>query len=300
MWERFWDKTIKDRTKDIQTLETEIAALQGVETAEAKAKKATYEAQLAESKEELDNTIQEHMFDLSQDALNELKNTLQDAFDDKWDKINANLDELTSLMAAANQLTASSAGTIVSAMNKLLGHYGIDPVSSGIQAAYASGTRSVPKKLTALTNENGNEILITKKGMITPLEQGDGVVPSYLTNRLYDLALNGVPAPNVTMPEVKISMEHPDTGKTDVHIDMPVTIEGNADESTIKALKDTVQKELYTLSIEEAVAYFGIGENKLRNLVNSNRNAPFILWNGKKAQIKRTLFEKYVDGLEAI
>lgn len=56
----------------------------------------------------------------------------------------------------------------------------------------------------------------------------------------------------------------------------------------------------YTLSIEEAVAYFGIGENKLRNLVNSNRNAPFILWNGKKAQIKRTLFEKYVDGLEAI
>lgn len=51
----------------------------------------------------------------------------------------------------------------------------------------------------------------------------------------------------------------------------------------------------YTLSIEEAVAYFGIGENKLRNLVNSNRNAPFILWNGKKAQIKRTLFEKYVN-----
>ena len=35
-------------------------------------------------------------------------------------------------------------------------------------------------------------------------------------------------------------------------------------------------------------------------LGNSNRNAPFILWNGKKAQIKRTLFEKYVDGLEAI
>lgn len=167
-----------------------------------------------------------------------------------WDKINANLDELTSLMAAANQLTASSAGTIVSTMNKLLGHYGIDPVSSGIQAAYASGTRSVPKKLTALTNENGNEILITKKGMITPLEQGDGVVPSYLTNRLYDLALNGAPAPNVTMPEVKISMEHPDAGKTDVHIDMPVTIEGNADESTIKALKDTVQKEFLQKSYE--------------------------------------------------
>ena len=56
----------------------------------------------------------------------------------------------------------------------------------------------------------------------------------------------------------------------------------------------------YTLSIEEAVAYFGIGENKLRNLVNSNKNASFLLWNGRKAQIKMTLFEKYVDGLEVI
>lgn len=58
--------------------------------------------------------------------------------------------------------------------------------------------------------------------------------------------------------------------------------------------------EKYTLSIEEAVAYFGIGENKLRNLVNSNKNASFILWNGRKAQIKRALFEKYIDSLEAI
>ena len=56
----------------------------------------------------------------------------------------------------------------------------------------------------------------------------------------------------------------------------------------------------YTLTIEEAVAYFGIGENKLRNLVNLNKNASFLLWNGRKAQIKRTLFEKYIDGLEAI
>ncbi len=236
-----YDKTIKDRTKDIQTLEAEIAALQGVETAEAKAKRAMYEAQLAESKEELDNTIQEHMFDLSQDALNELKTTLQDAFDDKWENINSNLTELTSLMAAANQLTASSAGTIVSTMNKLLGHYGIDPVSSGIQAAYASGTRRVPKELTALTNEKGNEILVTKKGMITPLEQGDGVVPSYLTNRLYDLALNGVPTPNTTVPEINISMKQPDANKTEIHIDKienTVEVEGNADASTVKQLKE--------------------------------------------------------------
>lgn len=56
----------------------------------------------------------------------------------------------------------------------------------------------------------------------------------------------------------------------------------------------------YTLSIEEAAIYFRIGENKLRNLVESNRNANYLLWNGNRVQIKRALFEKFIDELEAI
>lgn len=58
--------------------------------------------------------------------------------------------------------------------------------------------------------------------------------------------------------------------------------------------------EKYTLSIEEAAAYFRIGENKLCNLVADNRTAKFLLWNGNRPQIKRRLFEEYIDTLEAI
>ena len=58
--------------------------------------------------------------------------------------------------------------------------------------------------------------------------------------------------------------------------------------------------EKYTLSIEEAAAYFRIGEHKLRNLINENKNADYLLWNGNCVQIKRVKFEKYVDTLEAI
>ncbi|MBO5969816.1 MAG: helix-turn-helix domain-containing protein [Clostridia bacterium] len=58
--------------------------------------------------------------------------------------------------------------------------------------------------------------------------------------------------------------------------------------------------EKYTLTIEEAAAYFRVGENKLRNLVNDNRNAPYILWNGNRPQIKRRLFEDFIDKLEVI
>lgn len=58
--------------------------------------------------------------------------------------------------------------------------------------------------------------------------------------------------------------------------------------------------EKYTLTIEEAAAYFRIGEGKLRSLVSEDRDAEFILWNGNRPQIKRTLFEKYVDRCSAI
>lgn len=58
--------------------------------------------------------------------------------------------------------------------------------------------------------------------------------------------------------------------------------------------------EKYTLSIEEASVYFRIGENKLRELVKNNPDAKFILWNGNRAQIKRRLFEEYLDELSVV
>ena len=58
--------------------------------------------------------------------------------------------------------------------------------------------------------------------------------------------------------------------------------------------------ERYTLSVEEAAAYFRIGENKLRKIINENENADFILWNGNRPQIKRKKFEQYIDNLAAI
>lgn len=51
----------------------------------------------------------------------------------------------------------------------------------------------------------------------------------------------------------------------------------------------------YTLSIREASDYFRIGEKKLRKLIDENQDAEFILWNGTRPQIKRKLFEQYVD-----
>ena len=53
--------------------------------------------------------------------------------------------------------------------------------------------------------------------------------------------------------------------------------------------------EQYTLTIEEASKYFRIGENKLRRIISENKDADFVFWNGNRIQIKRKLFEKYID-----
>lgn len=58
--------------------------------------------------------------------------------------------------------------------------------------------------------------------------------------------------------------------------------------------------EKYTLSVEEAAAYFRIGENKLRRIISEDEDAEYILWNGNRPQIKRKLFEQYVDRLKLI
>lgn len=51
----------------------------------------------------------------------------------------------------------------------------------------------------------------------------------------------------------------------------------------------------YILSVQEASEYFHIGYKKLRKLIDENPDAEYILWNGTRPQIKRRVFERFVD-----
>ena len=49
------------------------------------------------------------------------------------------------------------------------------------------------------------------------------------------------------------------------------------------------------LTIEEAAEYSNIGEHAIRELVKRPESAPFVLYVGRKALVKRRLFEKWVE-----
>ena len=79
----------------------------------------------------------------------------------------------------------------------------------------------------------------------------------------------------------------------------PLPEEQNVENTTVSAFVIPFWLR-YTLSIQEAAAYFRIGENKLRKIVSENQDADYILWNGNRPQIKRRLFENYIDKLSLI
>ena len=53
--------------------------------------------------------------------------------------------------------------------------------------------------------------------------------------------------------------------------------------------------EKYMLTLREAAEYFHIGEKKMRQIVDDNKDAKFLLENGNRVMIKRKLFEEYLD-----
>lgn len=53
--------------------------------------------------------------------------------------------------------------------------------------------------------------------------------------------------------------------------------------------------EKYLLTIEEAAIYFGIGENRLRELAAMDVKREFTIDNGNRTLIKRKRFEGWLD-----
>ena len=56
--------------------------------------------------------------------------------------------------------------------------------------------------------------------------------------------------------------------------------------------------EKANLTLEEASMYFGIGQNKLRELTSDN--CPYVIWCGNKRLIKRRLFTEYLEKMYSI
>ena len=58
--------------------------------------------------------------------------------------------------------------------------------------------------------------------------------------------------------------------------------------------------EKYMLTLREAAEYFHIGEKKMRQIVEENMDAKFLLENGNRIMIKKKLLEEYLNDASVI
>lgn len=58
--------------------------------------------------------------------------------------------------------------------------------------------------------------------------------------------------------------------------------------------------EKYMLTVREASEYFGIGEHKLRDLLDNNIEKNLSVWNGNRQLIRRQKFERYLDECDSL
>jgi excisionase family DNA binding protein len=64
-------------------------------------------------------------------------------------------------------------------------------------------------------------------------------------------------------------------------------------------LEQNQSQEKYLLTVKEAGEYFGIGQNKIRDLIYLPNNS-FSILNGNKYLINKKKFEKFLDGVNQI
>ena len=68
----------------------------------------------------------------------------------------------------------------------------------------------------------------------------------------------------------------------------------NKDENTVTEKFQVPLWHKANLSIDEAVAYSGIGRAKLYEMTN-REDCPFVLWIGNRRVIKRKAFDEYIE-----
>jgi hypothetical protein len=188
-----YDKTLKDKTKDIQILERQAAALQGSTNAEDKARLAKIQEQLSDAREDLSDTMTDHAFSMQSDALDKLSSDMSDDFD-KWSNdISSNVEKMSKAINEAVSNSALSNAQVLNNLSTILKNVGLtdEQVSSTLSGltGYASGTDYVPKSGMYRVNENGMESVLSRKyGTLTFLNQGDKIFTADFTKRLIDNA----------------------------------------------------------------------------------------------------------------
>lgn len=248
-----YDKTIKNKAKEINLLKQQIAALDGVTDAQSRAEKARLEAELAEKQEDFDDTVRDHVYELQVDGLDDLKDQLSEDFE-KWShELSANLDKMSQAIADAVANVGGNTADAFNSIAKILEQFGINAGDMGItqgdldvskgESNQKSSVPPVDDSNIVRLNHVGGQIMITENGISTPMSVYDGMIPNDITEMLINMSMENqrFPLSELKMPEIKVT----GGGNTNVNIqyDGPMLqVQGDVTKSTLPDLQTILKK----------------------------------------------------------
>lgn len=226
-----YDKTIKNKTKDITAMQMQIEALNGVSTAEAKAQKALLEEQLSDLEEDLADTQADHIYQVQIDGLNEQKEILQDIYDKFVDSLNKCLDTEKDIVNSASSLATNS----IEAVNKLLRDIAN---ARGFDIGYIESAQN-SKAIPHFAN-GGRVVTVGSKGSddgIAWLKAGEIV----LTKEISNAFMKTIPQLNLLSVDLKKTLSRGQIAASSTPSvsfgDIQLVVQGNVDRDVMDDLK---------------------------------------------------------------
>lgn len=245
-----YDKSLKKQTNEIDLLKQQIAALEGLTDAQSKAEKARLEADLADKQEELDDTVRDHVYELQIDGLDEMQDQLSEDLEKWQNELASNLDKMSEAISEAVNNVGGNTADALNSIAKMLEKFGISVGDLGITQDsldtsklphYRKGAKRVGKDVLAVTNDGGREIIVTKQGVITPLQSGDGVIPNQMTESIIEMVSAYQHPLNYTVPDIPKTQSN--NVSININYDGPMlNVEGDMTQKTLPDLQTILVK----------------------------------------------------------
>ena len=150
----YWDyaDTINSKTKDVDALKAQIAALDGVTSSAGLARKKQLEAELANAEKDLSDTKRNHQYDMMQDGYDQMSENLDESLEDlEYSIATSSEKQLQVVQSMLNQMVASyqeAYGKINSIVNET-GFVGTDSFNDTVNnTSTSSGTSSIVASAT--------------------------------------------------------------------------------------------------------------------------------------------------------
>lgn len=148
-------KTVADKTKDINRIRAQVAALSGDDSQATKARIKSLQADLLKMEEDLAETRRDHEYDTMVEAYNDEVEHFGEIQDDKIEALTASLAQQNGAISSALTLARDNYSTIYGQLNELVEEYGIS-LSSNLVNPWTEATDAINEYQSALKRATSN------------------------------------------------------------------------------------------------------------------------------------------------